>query len=80
LKGKYTRLSNEIDAVAAQGGHNEARLARLMNDLDDVHRQLAELRVRTFGAPVLRDAVQRPEAVRLHPAFDLNAGALSLAG
>ena len=32
-----------------------------MNDLDQVHRELSELRLRTFGAPTLRDAVARPE-------------------
>jgi hypothetical protein len=80
LKGKYTRLSNEIDAVAAAGGHNEARLMRLMNDLDEVHRQLCDLRLRTFGAPTLRDVVQRPEAVRRHTDLQLQAASLSLAG
>ena len=33
LKGKYARLSNEIDALAGQGGRNEASLLRLMNEL-----------------------------------------------
>lgn len=63
LKGKYSRLSNEIDDLAAAGGHNQARLARLMNDLDQVHRELCELRLRTFAAPTLRDAVPTPVAV-----------------
>mgnify|MGYP001764071819 CR=1 FL=1 len=57
LKGKYTRLSDEVDALAATGGVNEARLARLLGELDQVHQQLAELRRRTFGAPTLRDVV-----------------------
>ena len=57
LKGKYARLSQEIDTLAADGGHHEARLMRLMNDLDEVHRELCELRRRTFSAPTLRDAV-----------------------
>ena len=60
LKGKYARLSNEIDALAADGGRNEARLMRLMNELDEVHRELSALRLRTFGAPTLRDAVLSP--------------------
>jgi hypothetical protein len=63
LKGKYARLSNEIDELAAAGGHNQARLVRLMNDLDQVHRDLTELRHRTFAAPTLRDAVPTPMAV-----------------
>ena len=63
LKGKYARLSNEIDALATEGMGNEARLMRLMNDLDQVHRELSELRLRTFSAPTLRDAVARPEPV-----------------
>jgi len=65
LKGKYARLSNEIDALAAEGGRNEARLMRLMNELDEVHRELSTLRLRTFGAPTLRDAVMWPEAAAL---------------
>jgi uncharacterized coiled-coil DUF342 family protein len=57
LKGSYARLSQEIDTLAADGGHHEARLMRLMNDLDEVHRELCELRRRTFSAPTLRDAI-----------------------
>jgi hypothetical protein len=80
LKGKYARLSNEIDTLAAEGGRNEARLMRLMNDLDDVHRELSALRMRTFAAPTLRDAVSRPEPATLRSAImPMNAG-LSLAG
>ena len=41
LKGKYARLSNEIDTLAADGVRHEARLMRLMNDLDQVHRDSA---------------------------------------
>lgn len=63
LKGKYARLSNEIDTLAADGVRHEARLMRLMSDLDTVHRELCELRLRTFGAPTLREAVSRPEPV-----------------
>jgi hypothetical protein len=60
LKGKYARLSNEIDTLAAEGVRHEARLMRLMSDLDAVHRELCELRMRTFAAPTLRDTVSRP--------------------
>jgi hypothetical protein len=61
LKGQYVRLSNQIDALAAEGGPHESRILRLMNDLDQVHQALAELRRRTWAAPILRDVV--PEAV-----------------
>jgi hypothetical protein len=37
LKGQYVRLSNQIDALAAEGGPHESRILRLMNDLDQVH-------------------------------------------
>jgi hypothetical protein len=63
LKGKYDRLSNEIDTLATDGVRHEARLMRLMNDLDQVHRQLCDLRLRTFGAPTLRDVVSQAEPV-----------------
>jgi len=80
LKGKYARLSNEIDALAAEGGRNEARLMRLMNDLDEVHRELCALRLRTFAAPTLRDAVQRAEPLLRHAVVEPAAASLSLAG
>jgi len=80
LKGKYARLSNEIDTLAAEGGRNEARLLRLMNDLDDVHRELSALRMRTFAAPTLRDAVARLEPVTLRSAVMPMTTELSLAG
>jgi hypothetical protein len=57
LKSKYTRLSNEIDVLAGAGERNEARLVRLMAELDQVHCDLADLRRRTLAAPTLRDAV-----------------------
>jgi uncharacterized protein involved in exopolysaccharide biosynthesis len=63
LKGKYARLSNQIDALAAQGAGNDERLLWLMNDLDQVHQQLADLRRRTWGAPTLRDAVSLAPAL-----------------
>jgi uncharacterized protein involved in exopolysaccharide biosynthesis len=80
LKGKYARLSNEIDALAGESGPHEARLQRLMNDLDEVHRQLSELRQRTFAAPTLRDAVQRPEPGLRHSPSEFVTVQLSLAG
>ena len=90
LKGKYARLSNEIDALAAEGGPNEATLMRLMNDLDQVHRELSALRLRTFAAPTLRDEVEarpgpmtsRPVVVPMvaHGAVQATSARLSMAG
>ena len=80
LKGKYARLSNEIDALAADGGRNESRLMRLMSDLDDVHRQLSELRLRTFAAPTLRDAVMWPEGAACARLSADESPVLSMAG
>jgi hypothetical protein len=57
LKAKYNRLSQEIDALAGSGECEQARLMRLMNELDRVHDDLAALRRRTLAAPVLRDVV-----------------------
>lgn len=57
LKSKYARLSNEIDILAGASERNEARLVRLMTELDQVHGDLVDLRRRTLAAPTLRDAV-----------------------
>ncbi len=57
LKGKYQRLSQEIDALAGNGDGHDARLIRMMNELDQVHAELAALRRRTLSAPTLRDSV-----------------------
>jgi hypothetical protein len=57
LKGEYSRLSQEIESLAASGERNQARLMRLIDELDRVHALLADLRRRTLAAPTLRDAV-----------------------
>lgn len=57
LKDKYTRLSNEIDALAGAGERNKSRLVCLLTELDQVHQELADLRRRTLAAPTLRDVV-----------------------
>lgn len=67
LKDKYARLGEQIDALAGEGVGHEGRLMSLMHELDQVHRELTELRRRTWAAPVLRDAVTRPVAVVLRP-------------
>ncbi len=61
LKGKYNRLSQEIDSLAGSGECHQARLMRLMNELDQVHAELVDLRRRTVAAPTLRDAVNWPQ-------------------
>ena len=67
LKEKYARLGDELDALAGEGGAHERRLAGLMDEIDQVHRELSDLRRCTFSAPTLRDAVTRPVAVALRP-------------
>ncbi|HMO49264.1 MAG TPA: hypothetical protein PKB14_24980 [Rubrivivax sp.] len=67
LKDKYARLGDELDALAGEAGAHERRLASLMSELDEVHRELSDLRRHTFSAPTLRDAVTRPVAVVLRP-------------
>lgn len=57
LKGRYARLSNEFDALAGSGERNQSRLVRLLNEMDQVHHELVELRRRTLAAPTLRDVV-----------------------
>jgi hypothetical protein len=57
LKGKYARISDEIDSLAASSTPNAGRLARLLAELDDVHRELAAFRRRTLTVPTLRDVV-----------------------
>jgi hypothetical protein len=68
LKGKYARLSDEIDSLAADSVRHEARLLSLMNDLDHVHHELCDLRLRTLGAPTLRDVVAMLEPMANHAA------------
>jgi hypothetical protein len=74
LKGKYTRLSHEIDSLAAEGVRNQARLVGLMHDLDQVHCELSELRLLTLNAPTLRDVVDGPVPVPARPVAASMAG------
>jgi hypothetical protein len=74
LKGKYTRLSHEIDSLATEGVRNQARLMGLMNDLDRVHCELSDLRLRTLNAPTLRDVVDGPVPVPTWPVAASMAG------
>lgn len=62
LRGKYNRLSQEVDALAAAGERNPGRMGRLLRELDEVHRQIAAQRRRHLAVPTLRDVVERPVA------------------
>jgi hypothetical protein len=57
LKGKYARLSVEIESLANAGGHSEAKLARLTHELEEIDREFVAFRRRAEAAPVLRDVV-----------------------
>jgi hypothetical protein len=58
INANFARLRVEIDALG-NGQHSEARVARLICELDQVDRDLLAFRKLTKTAPVLRDAVQR---------------------
>jgi hypothetical protein len=58
INANFARLRVEIDALA-NGEHSEARVARLICELDQVDRELLAFRRLKKTAPVLRDAVQR---------------------
>lgn len=62
LKNAYARLGEQIDALAAAGAGHEGRLTSLLDELDQVHRELGALRRRTWAAPTLRDVVAEPVA------------------
>lgn len=69
LKGKYIRLSDELDTLVADGERNTGRLARLMRELDDVHREIADQRRLSLRVPTLHDIVGRPgDGPRIHAA------------
>ena len=57
LKGKYARLSVEIEALAGAGVHSEAKLARLTLELEEIDREFVAFRRRAETAPTLRDVV-----------------------
>jgi hypothetical protein len=57
LKGKYARLSVEIEALAGAGVHSEAKLARLTHELEEIDREFVAFRRRAETAPTLRDVV-----------------------
>lgn len=57
LKGKYARLREEIDSLGCIVEPTEAKLTRLMCELDQVERDLAIYRRLARTAPTLRDVV-----------------------
>lgn len=61
LKGKYARLSVEIEALAGAGGHSEAKLARLTHELEEIDREFVAFRRRAEAAPILHDVVSWAE-------------------
>jgi hypothetical protein len=64
LKGKYARLRDEIDSLGGAQEHSEARLARMMGDLDRIDQELAVFRRRSQAAPVLQEVVAFADPVR----------------
>jgi hypothetical protein len=58
INANFARLRTEIDALA-NDDHSEARVARLICELDQVDRELVAFKHLAMTAPVLRDAVPR---------------------
>jgi hypothetical protein len=57
LKGKYARLREEIDSLGCLAEPTEAKLTRLMCELDQVERDLVVYRRLAQTAPTLSDEV-----------------------
>jgi hypothetical protein len=57
LKRKYAHLRDEIDSLGCLGDPTQAKLTRLMCELDQVERDLAVYRRLALTAPTLRDVV-----------------------
>jgi len=57
LSGRYARLNNEIDALAAAGERHPGRMGRLLAELDELHHQIALERRRRLAVPTLHDVV-----------------------
>lgn len=64
LRGTYARLRDEIDSLGCIGEPTEAKLTRLMCELDQVERNLAAYRRLAQTAPTLRDVVAPFDATR----------------
>jgi hypothetical protein len=64
LNGQYAQLRDAIDALVGAGGYSQARLARLMGELDRIDLELLAYRRRALYAPTLRDVVGRDAMLR----------------
>ena len=67
LKGKYARLSVEIEALAGAGVHSQAKLARLTHELEEIEREFVAFRRRAETAPTLHDVVSWVEPLPRRP-------------
>jgi len=63
LKGKYARLREEIDSLGCMAEPTEAKLTRLMCELDQVERDLVVYRRLAQTAPTLSDVVASVDPV-----------------
>lgn len=61
LKGKYARLSIEIEELSGRDAHSRAKLARLMHELEEIDREFVAFRRRAETAPTLFDVVSWAE-------------------
>ncbi len=57
LKNNYARLRDEINSVGGAGERSEAKLARLIRELDQIDQDLATFKRLARAAPTLRDVV-----------------------
>ena len=57
LKNNYARLRDEINSVGGAGERSEAKLARLISELDQIDQDLATFKRLARAAPTLRDVV-----------------------
>ena len=57
LKNNYARLRDEINCVGGAGERSEAKLARLICELDKIDQDLANFKRLARAAPTLRDVV-----------------------
>lgn len=64
LQGKCARLNAELDALSAAGERNPGRVMRLLTELDEVQRQIADARRRRLAVPTLVDVVDYPRRER----------------
>ena len=88
LDGLSRQVDGDFEVVVVNGPSTDGSAELLEQwsdrvrvvDLDEVHRELSALRLRTFAAPTLRDAVARPEPVTLRAAVMPMNAELSMAG